>query len=169
MVGSGKPKTIAAHTVPPDETHHLDCFALCAVEQQPLTQSSLMSKTTTSVTPSACSLKRTWHQPSAFGKTDTSVERFEGHEHQEAFAAHLLIEELFAKEPTTEEFNSDVSSRDNQNKNNCMSSVDAAPVTTLVSRTTQGVCSKRPLRLSLDSGSTINFIHKEALPKAAKP
>ena len=151
----------------PDDTHHLDCFALHHVESnvQPLTPSLAMSKTTTSALPCSSSWKRPLEQCSSFSPRDSLEERSKQKEALESTAVVQLTNELFSIEPLAENYihgSSDNTVIGNPNE-------DAIPMTVLVAFKVNGVISKIPLKVLLDSGSTSNFIYPHCLPKACKP
>jgi len=165
LVGSGKLQSSLFTTLKPsDESHHLDCFALNVLnDEQPLIPSSAMSSTTTSGKHSVISLTRIQRPLNTCGRTDTSVEKSK--EALETEVANRLTEELFSNEPSSEQ----IIRGSSNNEIIKDTKLDLSPTTVLVAKTIQGIHSKKPLRVLLDSGSSCDFIYPAALPKAAKP
>ena len=157
----------------PDDSHHLDCFALHMLESnlQLLTPSSQTLPTMTSAKPCSVSWKKNPERSSTYGTVDTSVRRNEPSDDKQSLgktvstAVERLTKELFSTEPmaeTHERGSSDNTILGNPNE-------DAIPTTVLVAANVNGISSKRPLKVLLDSGSTSNFIYPNCLPKACKP
>jgi len=145
----------------PDESHHLDCFALHHLEpKSPLIPSSTMSTTTMKGSPSCSSLRSVQERVISCGTRDTLDTR------SEAMASNVerLTRELF-EEQTANEYNRGNS----ENKIGISVKQDLIPSTVLVAALANGVVSKRPIKVLLDSGSTSNFIYRNALPTACKP
>ena len=163
---TGESLTLPTVVALPDDSHHLDCFALHMLETnvQPLIPTLPMSRMTTSAKPCFSSSRKLQEQFSISGTKDTFASASRQSMDVDSTAVEQLTEELFSSEPTATTY--ERGSSDNTVIGN--PKLDAIPMTVLISSRINGIVSKRPLKVLLDSGSTSNFVYPDCLPKACK-